>query len=187
MYMPALAREWTVADLQDFPDDGNRYEVIDGELFVTPAPTFTHQEAVMVLQRLIADYLEREVVAHAVCAPADVVFSLKRGVQPDLFVVPLAAGRRPRHFSDVGRLLLAVEVLSPSTARADRVTKRALFRAEGVDEYWIVDLDARTIERSTPFDDRVEVLADTISWLPRGASAPLTIDLSNYFQRVLDD
>ncbi|MEO6877759.1 MAG: Uma2 family endonuclease, partial [Gemmatimonadaceae bacterium] len=70
--------------------------------------------------------------------------------------------------------------------RADRVKKRALFRAEGVDEYWIVDMDARTIERSTPADERVEVLAETIRWLPQGASAPLTIDLPDYFQRVLD-
>ncbi|MEO6879178.1 MAG: Uma2 family endonuclease [Gemmatimonadaceae bacterium] len=185
--MPALARDWTVEDLQDFPDDGNRYEVIDGELFVTPAPNFTHQEAAMVLYRFLAEYLEREPIGHAVVAPADVVFSPKRSVQPDVFVVPLVAGRRPRHFSEVGRLLLAVEVLSPSTARADRVTKRALFRAEGVDEYWIVDLDARTIERSTPIDERVEVLAETIEWIPQGTSAPLTIDLPDYFQRVLDD
>ncbi len=186
MYMPAPARYWTVDDLQELPDDGNRYEVIDGELLVTPAPSWIHQDAVFRLQTIIADYLTREVVGHSVSAPADVVFSPKRGVQPDLFVVPLAAGRRPRHFSDVGRLLLAIEVLSPSTARADRVKKRALFRAEGVDEYWIVDMDARTIERSTSADERVEVLAETIRWLPQGASAPLTIDLPDYFQRVLD-
>jgi Uma2 family endonuclease len=186
MYMPALSREWTVEDLQDFPDDGNRYEVIDGELFVTPPPSWTHQDAVFRLQAIFAEYLTREAVGYAVGAPADVVFSPRRGVQPDLFVAPLADGRRPRHFSDVGRLLLAVEVLSPSTARADRVKKRALYRAEGVDEYWIVDLDARTIDRSMPFDARMEVLAETIEWLPQGASGPLAIDLPSYFQGVLD-
>jgi Uma2 family endonuclease len=186
MCMPAIAREWTVEDLQDFPDDGNRYEVIDGELFVTPVPSWTHQDAVFRLQGILAEYLAREAVGYAVAAPADVVFSPRRGVQPDLFVAPLAAGRRPRHFSDVGRLLLAVEVLSPSTARADRVKKRALYRVEGVDEYWIVDLDARTIERSTPVDARIEVLAQTIEWMPQGASGPLAIDVPSYFRGVLD-
>jgi Uma2 family endonuclease len=77
-------------------------------------------------------------------------------------------------------------VLSPSTARADRVKKRALYRVEGVDEYWIVDLDARTIERSTPIDARIEVLAQTIEWMPQGASGPLAIDVPSYFQGVLD-
>ncbi|HEY4215815.1 MAG TPA: Uma2 family endonuclease [Gemmatimonadaceae bacterium] len=130
--------------------------------------------------------VSRETVGHAVAAPADVVFSPKRSVQPDLFVAPLAAGRRPRHFSDVGRLLLAIEVLSPGTARADRVKKRTLFRTQGVDEYWVIDMDARTVERSTPVDERVEVLAEMIGWSPRGASAPLAIDLPSYFQQVLD-
>jgi hypothetical protein len=89
-------------------------------------------------------------------------------------------------FEDVGRLLLAVEVLSPSTARADRVAKRTLFRDEGVDEYWIVDLDSRTIERSTPIDPRVEVLSERLEWLPEGAASPLGIDIVDYFARVLD-
>ncbi|HEY4219491.1 MAG TPA: Uma2 family endonuclease [Gemmatimonadaceae bacterium] len=185
--MPASARYWTVDDLQGLPDNGNRYEVIDGELLVTPAPSLIHQRPVLVLCRALADYLDREPIGDLVISPADVVFSQRRSVQPDLFVMPLAAGRRPRLFSDVGRPLLAVEVLSPSTARADRVEKRALFRSEGVDEYWIVDLDARTIERSTPLDTRIEVFDDAIEWSPSGASTPLTIDLSNYFRRVLDD
>jgi Uma2 family endonuclease len=82
--------------------------------------------------------------------------------------------------------LLAVEVLSPSTARADRVVKRAMFRDEGVAEFWIVDLDARTFERSTPADSRVEVLDLRIEWRPEGASTPLVIDVTRYFADVLD-
>ncbi|CAN5220729.1 hypothetical protein BH09GEM1_BH09GEM1_14970 [soil metagenome] len=95
-------------------------------------------------------------------------------------------GRRPDSFVEAGRLLLAAEVLSPSTARADRVAKRTLFRDERVPEYWIVDLDARTFERSTPRDDGLEVRVDTIVWRPHGASAPLVIDLAAYSTRVLD-
>ena len=89
-------------------------------------------------------------------------------------------------FDEVKRLLLAVEVLSASTARADRVVKRAMFRDEGVAEFWIVDLDARTFERSTPGDSRVEVFDAEIMWRPEGASASLVIDLPGYFIEVLD-
>ena len=173
-------------DLDELPDDGQRYEVIDGELFVTPAPSLNHQAAVGALYRLLADYLDRERIGYVFVAPADVRFSAKRGVQPDVFVVPPVLGRRPRTFDEAKRLLLAAEVLSPSTARADRVVKRAMFRDEGVAEFWIVDLDARTFERSTPADSRVEVLDARIEWRPEGASTTLVIDVPRYFADVLD-
>lgn len=187
MVMPNLKRRWTVAERDELPDDGNRYEVIDSELFVTPAPSLRHQEAVGRLYRLIADYLDREPIGHAFIAPADVVFSPRRGVQPDLFVVPLVDGRVPDHFNDVRRLLLSVEVLSPSTARVDRVTKRMLYREEAVDEYWIVDLDSRTIERSTPSEPRPEILDSSLEWRPEGAATALTIDLIAYFEKIIDN
>lgn len=187
MHMPTVKRRWTVADLDDLPDDGARYEVIDGELFVTPSPSLLHQRAIVVLYSLLEPYLSAARLGDVVVAPADVTFSPTRLVQPDLFVIPMANGRRPVRFEDVGRLSLAVEVLSPSTARADRVAKRTIYREEGVSEYWIVDLDARTIERSTPEDAYVDVMAEQLSWLPEGASAALDVDLVAYFARVLDD
>ena len=130
MHMPMLKRHWTVDDLADLPDDGQRYEIIDGELFVTPSPSLRHQEAIGELYLLLRAYLSRERVGHAFFAPADVIFSPIRAVQPDLLVLPLINGRRPDQFGYVGRLLLAIEVLSPSTARADRVAKRTMFRDE---------------------------------------------------------
>ncbi|MEO5814880.1 MAG: Uma2 family endonuclease [Gemmatimonadaceae bacterium] len=184
--MPQLTRRWTVEDVHALPDDGSRYEVIDGELFVTPSPRWRHQYAVTELYTLVRDYLKRERVGHPLVAPADVVFSPVRLVQPDVFVVPLAHGRLPEKFADVGRLLLAAEVLSPSTARADRVAKRTLFYDQGVPEYWIIDLDARTFERSTPADARPEILVDELAWQPEGASTSLVIDLPKYFEAVLD-
>ena len=187
MAMSNLKGQWTVADRDELPDDGNRYEVIDGELFVSPAPAWRHQDAVFHLHRILADYLQHHRIGYPFEAPADVVFSPTRGVQPDVFVVPLVNGHRPRHFDEVRRLLLAVEVLSPSTARADRVAKRSLFRDEGVAEYWIVDLDARTIERSTPADSRPEMLSERLEWHPEGATEPLVIDLADYFAKTLDD
>jgi Uma2 family endonuclease len=187
MHMPVLKREWTADDLADLPDDGQRYEVIDGELFVTLSPSARHQEAVAELYVLLREYLKRERVGHAFFAPADVIFSPRRAVQPDLLVLPLINGRRPDQFGNVGRLLVAAEVLSPSTARADRVAKRKMFRDEGVAEYWVIDLDARTVERSTPADARVDVLVDRLEWFPVGAQAAFVMDLDDYFKRVLDD
>jgi Uma2 family endonuclease len=186
MSMPMLKRQWTVADLEDLPDDGNRYEVIDGELFMTPAPTLRHQRAVGELYSLLATYLNTHRVGYVVVAPADITFSSKRLVQPDVFVIPPFEGRFPKAFEQVNRLLLAAEVLSPSTARADRVVKRNLFREERVPEYWIVDLDARTVERSTPSESRPEVLSEQLTWSPEGVSEPLVIDLPTYFAGVLD-
>src|SRR5262245_61203431 len=119
MSMPTLKRQWTVGDLSDLPDDGNRYEVIDGELLVTPSPSWPHQTALLELSSLLAGYVTAHELAYVFIAPADVVFSMRRGVQPDLFVVPPVGGKRPTAFEQVKRLMLAVEILSPSTARAD--------------------------------------------------------------------
>ena len=185
MRMAPDARVWTVDDLAILPDDGKRYEVIDGELLVTPSPSLRHQEAILVLALRLQPYLAAQSIGHLVIAPADVTFSRHRGVQPDLFVAPLVNCRRPRELSDIRELVLVVEVLSASSARADRVTKRAMYRDQGVAEYW-VDLDARTVERTTPSDSRVEVIASTLKWQPTGASAPLAIDLAKYFSEVCD-
>lgn len=187
MHMPMLKRHWTVEDVHALPDDGNRYEVIDGELFVNPAPLWRHQAAVGELYALLLDYLRRERVGYPFIAPADVIFSSTRLVQPDVFVVPPVNDRRPGKFEEVGRLLLAAEVLTPSTARSDRVAKRRLFRDQNVPEYWVIDLDARIFERSTPADTRPVVLTDEVIWRPDTASAPVVIDLGAYFARVLDE
>ena len=80
--------------------------------------------------------------------------------------------------------MLVVEVLSRTTARADRVRKRALYARERVPEYWIIDVDARLIERSRPDDERPEVLSDRIEWRPEAAHAALAIDLVQYFAEV---
>jgi Uma2 family endonuclease len=183
--MPELKRRWTAAERDALPDDGNRYEVLDGQLFVTPAPTWRHQEAVVALRDILREYFRRERVGHAFIAPADVVFTPERAVQPDVFVVPLVDGRRPEHYDQVRHLLLAAEIVSPSSARADRVEKRAIYAEEGVDEYWVIDLEARTIERTTPADTRPEIITDRLAWSPAGASAPLVIDVPAYFAAVI--
>lgn len=119
-------------------------------------------------------------------APADVEFAADQMVEPDLFVVPLVNGRRPRTWADAKQLLLAVEVLSPSTARADRDAKRRLYQRERVPEYWIVDLDARIVERWRPADERPEIVSTRLMWQPEGSQPTLGIGLDGFFADVLD-
>jgi Uma2 family endonuclease len=80
--------------------------------------------------------------------------------------------------------ILVIEILSPSTARYDRITKRRRFQRSGIPEYWIVDLDARAIERWRPADERPEILDERLVWHPPGAAQPLELDLPRYFTEV---
>jgi Uma2 family endonuclease len=185
MGMPNAAPVWTPDRVRALPDDGRRYEVVAGELLVTPAPSFDHQEAALRLAELIRVYLESARVGHATMSPADLQLEADSLVQPDVFVAPLIDGRRPKSWTEIDRLLLAVEVLSPSTARADRTVKRLLFQRTGVPEYWIVDLDARLVERWRPGDARPEVLTDVVRWQPDPGFEPLAIDLTSFFADVL--
>ena len=186
MGMPQATDSWTPDRVRALPDDGRRYEVVAGELLVTPAPSFSHQEAVARLLRSLTDYVEHTHVGHAAISPADLTPEPGALVQPDVFVVALVAGRRPRDWRDIEHLLLAVEILSPTTARADRTVKRRLYQRAGVPEYWIVDLEARLVERWRPGDDRPEVLTDSLHWQPDPSVEPLRVDLPAFFTQVLE-
>jgi Uma2 family endonuclease len=166
------------------PDDGNRYEVIDGELLVTPSPTERHQWAVSRLLVLLDGYVEAHGIGFALASPSDIELDREGMVQPDVFVKGLVGGRVVLGWNSGAPLLLFVEVLSPGTARADRTTKRMRFQRAGIPEYWIVDMDARTFERWRPADGRPEILSETITWQPSSAHPPLTIDLPAYFAKV---
>lgn len=184
MGMPQTTHDWTAERVRALPDDGRRYECVDGELLVTPAPAWSHQRAIRVLTRLLCDYL-RGRDAEVIFAPADIVLDPRTLVEPDLFVVPLVEGRYAESWEDVGRLLLAVEVLSPSSARADRVVKRRRYQRARFPEYWVVDVDARLVERSRPDDERPELLTESLSWQPDPGRPPLMIGLPAYFAEVI--
>jgi len=184
MGMPQQATRWTAEMVRALPDDGNRYEVVDGELLVTPAPTRLHQRAVVALTVLLAEYARSTGVGEALSSPADIELDPHGMVQPDVFVEGFLEGRPARAWNVGAPLLLAVEVLSPSTARADRTIKRRRFQRAGVPEYWILDLDARVVERWHPGDERPEVLADSIEWRPATHADPLTIPLPPLFARI---
>ena len=128
---------WTLADLAARPDDGQRYEIIDGSLLVSPPPTVLHQA--------IADRLHR--LLRAAAGPAFEVLEgvgvqLANGVLiPDVLVAHTAAVWSGRSLLVPADLLLAVEVVSPSSATTDRVTKLTLYAAAGIPAYWRVELE----------------------------------------------
>jgi len=136
---------WTAEMVRRLPDDGNRYEVVHGELLVTPAPRFDHQLLVSRLAVAVAKYLEREPVGLMLTSPADISWGRDVLVQPDVFVVPREEATS-REWSRIRSLLLVVEVLSPSTTRADRFTKRHRYQVAGVPVYWLVDGDEQRVE-----------------------------------------
>ena len=177
---------WTAADLREVADDRNRYEIIGGELFVTPSPSWGHQRLAKQLLLGIDPYLDAHRIGTLVMAPGDVALADDTVVQPDLFVVPLVSGKPPQRWEDVRRLLLVVKILSPGTARVDRTVKRRRYQLEGVPEYWIVDAESRLVERWQPTDDRPEILAEQIQWHPDPTQTPLVIDLSALFAATLD-
>ena len=187
MGMPQATHGWTAEMVRALPEDGNRYEVVDGELLVTPAPRLLHQRAIFTLVRAVYPYVEGLGLGELLFSPADIEFDPHSLVQPDIFVAPFVESRRPRAWTEIKDLVLAVEILSPSTARADRQVKRRKYQRQGVPEYWIVDLDARLVERWRPGDERPEILSQTLLWRPDPASAPLQIDLPAYFADVLDE
>ena len=187
MHMASSAREWTVEEVLALPDDGNRYELIDGELLVTPSPSLPHQYVAGELHARLREWLKfhRPAVAVAVMAPADVRMTPTSLVQPDVFVVPLRDGRRPRDWQEAGSMLLAVEVISPSSARADRMRKRIFYLREGVAEYWILDPEARVIERWQHGEVRPDIVADRLTWRPFSDHPAFELEVAELFEEAL--
>jgi Uma2 family endonuclease len=187
MPIPAAVRArgpyYTVDILDQLPDDGKRYEVVYGELLVTPAPRWNHQELVARLFRLVDRYLERHPFGHLVMSPADVRWGQDTGVQPDLFVVPKAVART-MDWRQIRELLLVIEVLSPATARADRFTKRRRYQEAGVPAYWVVDPKAQAVEVWTPAATLPVIERQTVVWAPADAAQPLSIALPELFAPI---
>lgn len=129
-------REWTVDDLDALPDDGLRYELVDGVLLVSPAPLVPHQLALAALQYLLTGAAPPEL--RVLPAPLDITLSRTRRLQPDLVVLHRDQLTGP---TVEGVPLLAVEVLSRSTRATDRTLKRLVLQEAGVPSYWLLDTD----------------------------------------------
>jgi len=174
---------WTAEMVRQLPDDGNRYEVVYGELLVTPAPRFDHQLLVSRLAVAIANYLDREPVGVMLTSPADISWGQDVLVQPDVFVVTREEAKS-REWSRIRSLLLVVEVLSPSTTRADRFTKRRRYQEAGVPLYWVVDGAEQRVEVWTPDSGRPVVETRRLVWHPAGAGQAFTLELAELFRPI---
>lgn len=174
-FMKAIDPRVTFAELQQWPDDGLRYELYDGEVIVVPSPFLRHQRVILHLVWMLGEYEER--AGGLVCqAPLDIVFDEHNVVQPD--IVYFREERRGLlKMLEATRAVpdLAVEVLSRSTAARDRGRKMQLLARFGVPEYWIVDPVNSTLElyvlrgaaydRAGAFEDGQEVRSATLPGL----------------------
>lgn len=175
---PPRVRPWTRTDLARLPDDGNRYEVLDGELFVTPQAAFPHQMVAARVTHAIAMYCERHAIG-AVVGPGAVPHG-RSELQPDVQVIP-GTPRLDAEWTQLPIPLLVVEILSDSTRRRDLGVKREAYLRWGIPEYWVVDLDQQsvTVWRSTE-PDAVEI-TDVIRWQPVAGVQALVLELRALF------
>jgi Uma2 family endonuclease len=169
------------------PDDGKRYELVDGELLVSPSPRRLHQIALAGLFRPVDAYVRIHRLGTTLFSPADLSFREGQLVQPDLFVEARMNESQSQEWDESGVPILVAEILSPSTARFDRITKRRLYQRAGVGTYWIVDLDARLIEAWTPATDHPAIVDGELCWQPDPALAPLLLQVPEYFREVFGE
>jgi len=141
--------KFTYEDFVNFPDDGKRHEIIDGEHYVTPSPNTKHQCVVGSLHLALGNYLETHPIGAIFVAPFDVVFSDLDVVEPDLLYVSRERAGVLTDQNVRGAPDVVVEILSPGTRRIDETIKRKLYERSDVKEYWVVDpeLDAIKVYR----------------------------------------
>jgi Uma2 family endonuclease len=181
MAMPLPMPRLTIDMLDELPDDGTRYELLEGMLLVTPAPNFAHQ---LVATRLAATLTT---ALRGTGASVVAVGAIQRGkhtqLQPDILVCP--PGVRPTMtWRDIRGWWLAVEVLSPSSRLYDREVKRGAYLALGVQQYWITDPDDCSIEVWTSETVAPRRVATDLMWRPAALDRDIVIDLSEIFEDV---
>jgi Uma2 family endonuclease len=182
MGMALRVPRFTIEMLDHFPDDGNRYELLDGVLLVTPAPTYAHQVVATRLTVALSQALASSSLARVVAVGA-----IQRGertqLQPDILVVP-AAFPIKTHWRDLHGWWLAVEVLSPSSRIYDREVKRDAYFTLGVEEYWLVDPDDCAVEVWRRGDREGQRFTTTLVWRPAALDRNVVVDLDELFRDI---
>ena len=175
MHMATRTKQWTLEEVHSLPDDGNKYELVRGELFVTPPPTDEHETILARLSRLLDPFVAENGLG-MVYHPRAVMRFEGSEVEPDLMVRQPHPDRRG-DWDSAPTPILIVEVLSGSTRRRDHVQKRQLYLDAGVPEYWIVDSEHATIRVVRP--GVADMLAtQELTWAPAGAREPLVIEIA---------
>ncbi|CAA9311749.1 MAG: hypothetical protein AVDCRST_MAG68-1394 [uncultured Gemmatimonadetes bacterium] len=173
-------QHWSYAEFERLPDDGNRYEVIAGELVVSPSPRPKHQRALVRLTSALEGFTQAHGLGEVYPGPIDVLFGEGDYLAPDLVFV-----RRERAGVVSERAIesapdLVVEIISPCTALRDRGIKRERYALFGVPLYWVVDIELRQVEvyrlAESPYEP-VEIATDTLVWQPVADGPALTLSV----------
>ena len=143
--MKVSVPKMTIEELDRLPDDGNRYELIEGELLVSPAPRSKHQMVSTNLTSLLHHFAKSRSLGRVIHAAFDVTLGSRTRVQPDIVFIARDRLHLIRETGLFGAPDLAVEILSESTWRVDEGDKLELYQRAGVQEYWIADPDQRSV------------------------------------------
>lgn len=181
MGMAISVPRYTVEDLERFPDDGNRYELLDGLLLVTPAPAPVHQLVASRIHAKLAVALQDPGFAHVV-GPGAVIRKPGTQLQPDILVYP-SRFTPSADWADINEHWLAVEVLSRSSRVYDREFKRDAYFALGVRQVWIVDWREQVVEVCTG-PGRIRSVRDTVEWVVPEVGVPVAIRLAGVFAGI---
>jgi len=179
--MPVSVPRYTVDDLEHFPDDGNRYELLDGLLLVTPAPRAVHQLVASRIQAHLFIALAAPGLAHVV-GPGAISVPPGTQLQPDVLVYPARFGPMV-DWAKITEHWLAVEVLSRSSRIYDREFKRDAYFALGVPQVWLVDYASRSVEVCRP-REAGDVVRDVIRWRVPTLDRVVPIDLAEVFAGI---
>ncbi|HKN67731.1 MAG TPA: Uma2 family endonuclease [Gemmatimonadaceae bacterium] len=174
--MPAKA--WTLEELHRLPDDGNKYELIRGELFVTPPPSVDHEEVLARLSALLTTYVEQHSLGR-VYHPRAVIRFEGSEAEPDLMVRHVPHGARGNAWEKLPPPRLVIELLSPTTRRRDLVAKREYYLDAGVGEYWVIDSERREIHVIRR-EEEESVARESLEWRP-STVPPMTLDIATLF------
>jgi len=191
MSMPIVRpRRWTTDEVRRLIDDrpgmSPRYELVDGELLVTPAPSHRHQRMILRLALRLQPYLMRHAIGEVFLGPAELKLATGEIYEPDLFVVPAVGGRNATMGDSRIRPLLVCESLSPGSARHDRITKRRSFQRNAVPEYWVIDGDAQAFEVWRPTDERPALIDERLVWTPVSGVEVFQLDVQDFFASIED-
>lgn len=181
---------WTRAEVDRLIDERPgytpRYELVDGELLVTPAPSHRHQRIILRLAALLDPYVTEHKAGEIFLGPAELPLVTGERYEPDLFIVPLVDGRRPPTPLGITTPVLICETVSPGSGRHDRITKRRAFQRNRVPEYWTIDTDAEVFEVWLPDDERPAIVDERLVWSPSGLPVPFELDVHAFFLTVAD-
>jgi Uma2 family endonuclease len=181
MHMATHTKAWTLDELHSLPDDGNKYELVRGELFVTPAPSVRHEHILARLHAALVPYVARHALG-MVYRPRAVLRFEGSEAERDLMVRPLGAPTSDEDWAALPTPSLVVEVLSGTTRRRDLVQKRALYLDAGVPEYWVIDPAAqqvRVVRGERDADDTIA--SDAVEWRPGSASDVFVMRIASLF------